>query len=144
LRPLPSEGASYSAGLQPGKTMPRTQEVLDSRCLTTEYLCKVDLATIREGFNHCGCPREVVERFTGADSIALPDGYEDDQDLGEVVLPTCQGERDPETGKQVADELLTSDKLAPAVNQIHGYKLPHFQCLESSRRSERSSVSASM
>jgi hypothetical protein len=98
--------------------------------------CKVNLATIREGFNHCDCPREVGENFRGADSIVLPDGYEDGQDLGELVTHTCQGERDPETGKQVAADLLTSDKLAPAVSQIHGYKLPRFQCLESYSQSE--------
>jgi hypothetical protein len=63
MRTLVSERASYSAGLRPVGTMPRTQELLDSRRLTTEDLRKVNLATIREGVNHCRWPREVIERF---------------------------------------------------------------------------------
>lgn len=31
--------------------------------LTTEELCQVNLATIREGINHCCWPKEVIERF---------------------------------------------------------------------------------
>ncbi len=128
MRTLVSERASYSAGLRPVGTMPR----------------KVNLATIREGFNHCRWLREVIERFFGADSIVLPGGYEDDQDLGEVVIFPGQGGRDPETGKKAADQSLTSGNLASAVSQIHGYKLPHFQCLRSHGRSQESSVSASV
>ncbi len=33
------------------------------RPLSTDELCQVNLATFREGFNHCRWPREVVERF---------------------------------------------------------------------------------
>jgi hypothetical protein len=67
MRTLVSERASYSAGLWPVGTMPRTQELLDSRRLTTEDLRKVNLATIREGVNHCRWPREVIERLLAVD-----------------------------------------------------------------------------
>ncbi len=36
---------------------------LKLRPLSTDELCQVNLATFREGFNHCRWPREVVERF---------------------------------------------------------------------------------
>jgi hypothetical protein len=31
--------------------------------LSTEDLCQVNLATFREGVNHCRWPREVIEKF---------------------------------------------------------------------------------
>lgn len=143
LRTLVSERASYSAGLRPVGTTPRTQDLLDSRHLTTEDMRKVNLATIRERFYHCRWPGEAMDRFFGADSIVLPDGYEGAQALGEVVTHTAHGRHDHETGKQAGDQLLTSGNLASAVSQVHGYKLlHHFQCLRSPGRSEESSVSA--
>ena len=36
--------------------------------LTDEELYKVNLATIREGVNHCRWPREVIERFLFAEA----------------------------------------------------------------------------
>ena len=36
--------------------------------LTTEELYRVNLATIREGVNHCRWPREVIERFLFAEA----------------------------------------------------------------------------
>ena len=33
------------------------------RQLSTEELCQVNLATFREGVNHCRWPREVIEQF---------------------------------------------------------------------------------
>lgn len=36
---------------------------LTLRPLSSDELCQVNLATFREGFNHCRWPREVVERF---------------------------------------------------------------------------------
>ena len=38
----------------------RTYEL---RPLTTEEVCQVHLATVREGVNHRRWPREVIERF---------------------------------------------------------------------------------
>jgi hypothetical protein len=33
------------------------------RPLTTDEVCQVNLATIREGVNHCRWPVEVIQRF---------------------------------------------------------------------------------
>ncbi len=63
MQTLISERASYSAGLRPVGTTLRTKELLDSRRVTIEDLRKVNLATIREGVNHCRWPREVIEKF---------------------------------------------------------------------------------
>jgi len=50
----------------------------------------------------------------GADSIVLSGGYEDDVDLGDVIVYTGHGGNDPETGKQIADQTLTRQNLALA------------------------------
>lgn len=63
MRILISERAGYSAGLRSEGTMRRAQELLDLGRLTADDLRKVNLATIREGVNHCRWPREVIERF---------------------------------------------------------------------------------
>ena len=39
----------------------------------------------------------------GADSIVLSGSYEDDQDLGDEIVYTGHGGRDPESGRQIAD-----------------------------------------
>ena len=56
----------------------------------------------------------------GADSIVLSGGYEDDQDFGDVIIYTGHGGRDPETGRQVANQTLTRGNLALAYNKLHG------------------------
>lgn len=56
----------------------------------------------------------------GADSIVLSGGYEDDQDLGDEIIYTGHGGRDPETGQQVGDQLLTRGNLALAYNRLYG------------------------
>jgi putative restriction endonuclease len=56
----------------------------------------------------------------GADSIVLSGGYEDDQDFGDIIVYTGHGGRDPETGHQVSDQLLTRGNLALAYSRIHG------------------------
>jgi putative restriction endonuclease len=56
----------------------------------------------------------------GADSIVLSGGYEDDQDLGDVIVYTGHGGRDPETGQQVSDQLLTRGNAALAYSRMHG------------------------
>lgn len=63
MQTLVNERASYSAGLRPQGTMARTKELLDLRRITAEDMRKLNLATIREGVNHCRWPREVIERF---------------------------------------------------------------------------------
>jgi putative restriction endonuclease len=56
----------------------------------------------------------------GADSIVLSGGYEDDHDLGDVIVYTGHGGRDPETRQQVSDQLLISGNLALAHSCMHG------------------------
>ena len=47
----------------------------------------------------------------GAESIVASGGYEDDEDLGDVIIYTGQGGRNSETGRQVADQ--TSRAVTP-------------------------------
>lgn len=56
----------------------------------------------------------------GADSIVLSGGYEDDSDSGDEIVYTGHGGRDPVTGQQVSDQLLTRGNLALAYSQLHG------------------------
>ena len=56
----------------------------------------------------------------GADSIVLSGGYEDDLDLGGVIIYTGHGGRDPDTGKQIANQTLTRGNLALAYNKLNG------------------------
>ena len=56
----------------------------------------------------------------GADSIVLSGGYEDDQDFGSTIIYTGHGGRNPDTGQQVSDQLLTGGNLALAHSCIHG------------------------
>ncbi|WP_018622653.1 YDG/SRA domain-containing protein [Spirosoma luteum] len=66
----------------------------------------------------------------GADSIVLSGGYEDDKDYGDVIIYTGHGGRSQVTGLQVADQKLTRQNLALALNcqrgtpvrVIRGYK----------------------
>src|SRR5262245_43226959 len=51
---------------------------------------------------------------TGADSIVLSGGYEDDKDDGDVIEYTGHGGNDPATGQQVADQTLDRGNLALA------------------------------
>jgi hypothetical protein len=68
MQTLVNERASYSAGLRPNGTMPRAQERLDLGRVAADDLRKVNLATIREGVNHCRWPREVIERFLAVEA----------------------------------------------------------------------------
>ncbi|GAB3692146.1 HNH endonuclease [Spirosoma flavus] len=56
----------------------------------------------------------------GADSIILSGGYEDDEDYGDVIIYTGHGGRSQTTGLQVADQQLTKQNLALALNCQHG------------------------
>ncbi|MGW4923696.1 YDG/SRA domain-containing protein [Streptomyces parvulus] len=48
----------------------------------------------------------------GAESIVVSGGYEDDDDGGDVIIYTGQGGRDPDTGRQVRDQVLTRGNAA--------------------------------
>ena len=56
----------------------------------------------------------------GADSIVLSGGYEDDRDLGDEILYTGHGGRDPRTGVQVSDQALRGGNLALAKSSLGG------------------------
>jgi putative restriction endonuclease len=56
----------------------------------------------------------------GADSIVVSGGYEDDEDLGDVIIYTGHGGNDPATGAQIADQTLTRQNMALAVNADRG------------------------
>lgn len=56
----------------------------------------------------------------GADSIVLSGGYEDDEDHGAYLIYTGAGGRDPKTGVQITDQLLTRTNLALVKNQLEG------------------------
>ena len=56
----------------------------------------------------------------GADSIVVSGGYEDDRDYGDTIVYTGHGGNDPQSGRQVADQTLTRQNLALAVNATRG------------------------
>ncbi|CAM4402444.1 YDG domain-containing protein [Comamonas aquatilis] len=55
----------------------------------------------------------------GADSIVISGGYEDDQDMGNVIVYTGQGGRN-DAGKHVRDQEFIRGNLALAINQKEG------------------------
>lgn len=57
---------------------------------------------------------------TGAESIVASGGYEDDEDLGDVIIYTGQGGRDPETGRQIADQSFTRGNAALVTSCLQG------------------------
>lgn len=56
----------------------------------------------------------------GADSIVLSGGYEDDNDLDDIIIYTGHGGRDPVTGLQTTDQLLTRGNRALALSSMQG------------------------
>jgi len=56
----------------------------------------------------------------GADSIVLSGGYEDDRDEGDEIIYTGHGGRDPNSGKQVADQQFTAGNKALALDKARG------------------------
>jgi putative restriction endonuclease len=56
----------------------------------------------------------------GADSIVVSGGYEDDEDLGDVIVYTGHGGNDPSTGRQVADQVLERGNLGLAISSDQG------------------------
>jgi putative restriction endonuclease len=56
----------------------------------------------------------------GAESIVLSGGYEDDEDLGAVIIYTGRGGRSFESQQQVADQTLTGANRELARNMLTG------------------------
>jgi putative restriction endonuclease len=71
----------------------------------------------------------------GAESIVLSGGYEDDEDLGAVIIYTGKGGRSSETGQQVADQMLTGANLELARNQTTGLPVRVTRKVTEDRRS---------
>ena len=60
LKPV-ERNSSYSS--YPKRQRKTKLRQLTHRPLSIEELCQVNLATFREGVNHCRWPREVIEQF---------------------------------------------------------------------------------
>jgi putative restriction endonuclease len=60
-------------------------------------------------------------------SIVLSGGYEDDEDLGNLIIYTGEGGRDRATGRQIADQKLTGGNLALASNHRSGVPVRVFR-----------------
>jgi putative restriction endonuclease len=56
----------------------------------------------------------------GAESIVLSGGYVDDEDHGDVIIYTGEGGRDPNSGRQVADQEFTRGNLALVTSSLQG------------------------
>ena len=54
------------------------------------------------------------------DSVVVSGGYEDDKDLGNEIIYTGHGGKDPNSGKEVSDQQLKAGNLALAKNCIDG------------------------
>ena len=57
---------------------------------------------------------------TGAESIVAPGGYEDDEDLGNLIIYTGQGGRNPDTGRQESDQSFTRGNAALVTSCLKG------------------------
>jgi putative restriction endonuclease len=80
-----------------------------------------DRKTLRESGLHRPLQAGIAGRGAeGAESIVLNEGYEDDEDDGDEVVYTGEGGRDPNTGRQVADQRLIKGNRALRVNQTEG------------------------
>jgi hypothetical protein len=73
----------------------------------------------------------------GADSIVVSGGYEDDHDLGDLIIYTGEGGRDPNTGKQVADQEFRGGNRALAVSCDEGLPVRVIRGLEATRHTRR-------
>lgn len=80
----------------------------------------------RAGLSEAGLHRPTVAGISGseedgADSIVLSGGYEDDQDLGDMIVYTGHGGRDQQTGRQVSDQAFARGNRALALSSLNGH-----------------------
>lgn len=73
----------------------------------------------------------------GAESVVLAGGFVDDLDLGDTVLYTGAGGRNPATGRQVAPQTLNSTNLALATSQRLGLPVRVVRLIDDSKARER-------
>ncbi len=57
---------------------------------------------------------------TGAESIVLSGGYVDDEDLGNEIIYTGRGGRDPSSGRQIANQQFTGQNQALVTSCLQG------------------------
>src|SRR2546421_525817 len=55
------------------------------------------------------------DRSDGAESVVISGGYEDDEDHGDLIIYTGHGGKDPNTGRQIADQSLDAPGNAALV-----------------------------
>jgi SAD/SRA domain len=82
-----SDGCCYQPRVRRHPRLPSRQHIND----------RVDLA--RSGVHPPRMKGISGSQNEGADSIVVSGGYEDDHDLGDVIIYTGEGGRDPNTGK---------------------------------------------
>jgi putative restriction endonuclease len=85
-------------GIQPGSFFRDRQELHDKKL-------------------HRGLMRGIASHGS---SIMLSGGYVDDEDLGDVIIYTGECGRDPNTGRQIADQQLLLGNRALAENHLNG------------------------
>jgi putative restriction endonuclease len=76
-----------------------------------------DRQELHERKLHRGLQRGIAPHGS---SIVLSGGYVDDDDRDDVIIYTGEGGRDPNTGRQIADQQLISGNKALAENHLNG------------------------
>lgn len=77
--------------------------------------------TDRKALHAAGLHRGLMRGIApGGTSIVLSGGYEDDEDLGDVIIYTGEGGRDGASKRQVSNQTLTGGNLALAQNLVEG------------------------
>ncbi|MFE6744750.1 YDG/SRA domain-containing protein [Kitasatospora purpeofusca] len=88
------EGFGAVPGVSDGRAFPNRKELAEARVHRP----------LQAGI--CGT------KDSGAESIVVSGGYEDDEDYGDILIYTGQGGRDPGSGQQVRDQKLTRGNAA--------------------------------
>ena len=76
-----------------------------------------DRQELRDKKLHRGLMRGIAPHGS---SIVLSGGYIDDEDLGDVIIYTGEGGRDPNSGRQIADQRFEAGNKALAENHLNG------------------------
>jgi putative restriction endonuclease len=76
-----------------------------------------DRQELHERKLHRGLQRGIAPHGS---SIVHSGGYVDDEDMSDVIIYTGEGGRDPNTGRQIADQRLISGNKALAENHLSG------------------------
>ncbi len=90
------------AGVLEGQTFANRREVFEAR-LHRSLLAGIS-GTARDG----------------SDAVIVSGGYEDDDDRGDTLIYTGEGGRNPQTGEQIAGQILVKGNLALERSRING------------------------